>query len=59
VIRTLFRRWYRLARDQRERQPGEIMKLRIAIWDTSDHVLDSIAMVDGFQWSVDASQPVQ
>ncbi len=37
--------------------PGEIMKLRIAIWDTSDHVLDSIAAVDGFQWSVDASQP--
>ena len=37
--------------------PGEIMKLRIAIWDTSDHILDSIAMVDGFQWSVDASQP--
>ena len=37
--------------------PGEIMKLRIAIWDTSDAVLDSIAMVDGFQWAVDASQP--
>ncbi|MBL0213805.1 MAG: choice-of-anchor L domain-containing protein [Myxococcales bacterium] len=37
--------------------PGEIMKLRIAIWDTSDHVLDSLAIVDGFQWSVDASQP--
>ncbi len=37
--------------------PGEVMKLRIAIWDTSDHILDSIAMVDGFQWSVDASQP--
>ena len=37
--------------------PGEIIKLRIAIWDTSDHVLDSIAIVDGFQWLVDASQP--
>jgi hypothetical protein len=37
--------------------PGEIMKLRIAIWDTSDHILDSIAAVDGFQWNVDTSQP--
>jgi len=37
--------------------PGEIMKLRIAIWDTSDHVLDSLAVIDGFRWSVDASQP--
>jgi hypothetical protein len=37
--------------------PGEIIKLRIAIWDTSDHSLDSIAIVDGFQWLVDASQP--
>jgi hypothetical protein len=37
--------------------PGEIIKLRIAIWDTSDHVLDSLAIVDGFQWSVDTAQP--
>ncbi|MFN0248137.1 MAG: choice-of-anchor L domain-containing protein [Kofleriaceae bacterium] len=37
--------------------PGEIMKLRIAIWDTSDNVLDSIAVVDGFQWGVDVAQP--
>jgi hypothetical protein len=38
-------------------QPGEVIKLRIAIWDTSDHVLDSLAIIDGFQWSVDVSQP--
>ena len=37
--------------------PGEVIKLRIAIWDTSDHVLDSLAIVDGFEWLVDASQP--
>jgi len=37
--------------------PGEIITLRIAIWDTSDGVLDSLAVIDGFQWSVDASQP--
>ena len=37
--------------------PGEIIKLRIAIWDTSDHLLDSIAAVDAFTWSVDLAQP--
>jgi hypothetical protein len=36
---------------------GEVIKLRIAIWDTSDHNLDSLAIIDGFQWSVDASDP--
>jgi hypothetical protein len=37
--------------------PGEVIKLRIAIWDTSDHVLDSIAAIDAFKWSVDLAQP--
>ena len=37
--------------------PGETIKLRIAIWDTSDHAFDSLALVDGFQWSVDSTQP--
>jgi hypothetical protein len=37
--------------------PGEIITLRIAIWDTSDHSWDSLALVDGFQWSVDSTQP--
>ena len=38
-------------------QPGEIMKLRIAIWDTSDHAYDSLAVIDGFEWSADPSTP--
>ncbi len=38
-------------------KPGEIMKLRIAIWDTSDSNLDSLAVIDNFQWSVQASNP--
>jgi hypothetical protein len=38
-------------------KPGEIIKLRIAIWDTSDHRLDSIAAIDAFEWSVDLAQP--
>jgi hypothetical protein len=37
--------------------PGEIITLRIAIWDTSDSVFDSLAVVDGFQWSVDGTNP--
>ncbi len=37
--------------------PGEIITLRIAIWDTSDHAYDSLAVIDGFQWSVDLAQP--
>lgn len=41
-----------VGRDQRDaiarEVPGEIIKLRIAIWDTSDHLLDSIAAIDAF-----------
>src|SRR5207244_2719332 len=37
--------------------PGEIITLRIAIWNTSDHALQSLAAVDGFQWSADSSNP--
>ncbi|HEY4178992.1 MAG TPA: choice-of-anchor L domain-containing protein [Kofleriaceae bacterium] len=37
--------------------PGEIIKLRIAVWDTSDHAYDSAAVIDGFQWSIDTTNP--
>ena len=37
--------------------PGEIITLRIAIWDTSDHDWDSLAVIDGFQWSVEGTNP--
>lgn len=36
---------------------GEIIKLRIALWDTSDGQLDSLAIIDNFEWSVEASEP--
>lgn len=36
---------------------GEIIKLRIALWDTSDGIYDSVSILDNFQWSVDAAQP--
>jgi hypothetical protein len=38
-------------------KPGEIMTLRIAIWDTSDDILDSLAVIDNFKWSADSSDP--
>jgi hypothetical protein len=37
--------------------PGETITLRIAIWDTSDHAYDSLALIDAFAWSVDGAQP--
>lgn len=36
---------------------GEIITLRLAIWDTSDGFYDSLAIVDNFKWSVEASEP--
>jgi len=36
---------------------GEVIKLRIAVWDTSDGLYDSVSILDNFQWSVDAAQP--
>jgi hypothetical protein len=36
---------------------GEIITLRIAIWDQSDTAFDSAAIIDGFQWSLNPSEP--
>ncbi len=37
--------------------PGEIITLRIAIWDTSDSAWDSMAIIDGFAWSTEPVNP--
>jgi hypothetical protein len=37
--------------------PGEEITLRIGVWDTSDGILDSTALIDAFQWSIDPSDP--
>ena len=37
--------------------PGEIITVRIAIWNTSDENLQSLAVIDGFNWSADSSDP--
>lgn len=33
--------------------PGETILLRFAVWDAFDHVLDSTALIDNFQWAVE------
>ncbi len=30
--------------------PGELITLRLAIWDLGDHILDSMVLIDNFQW---------
>jgi hypothetical protein len=36
---------------------GEVITLRIAIWDSTDQAYDSVVLLDNFQWSVQASEP--
>jgi hypothetical protein len=37
--------------------PGEVITLRFAIWDTADHALDSLAILDDFRWSTETVVP--
>ncbi len=37
--------------------PGEDFKLRMAIWDTNDHIYDSMVLIDNFQWYEVAGKP--
>lgn len=37
--------------------PGEDFKLRMALWDTNDHKLDSMVLLDNFQWYEAAGKP--
>jgi hypothetical protein len=37
--------------------PGETMTLRVAIWDTSDFALQSLAVIDNFAWNGSAAPP--
>jgi hypothetical protein len=37
--------------------PGQIVELRIAIWDVGDSIYDSLALVDGFRWLYSATLP--
>lgn len=37
--------------------PNEEFKLRMAIWDTNDHALDSMVLLDNFKWYESARKP--
>jgi hypothetical protein len=37
--------------------PGDIVELRVAIWDVGDSAYDSLAVIDGFQWLANATLP--
>jgi len=37
--------------------PGQIVELRIAIWDVGDNVFDSLVLLDGFKWAPNATLP--
>jgi hypothetical protein len=37
--------------------PGDIVQVRIAVWDVSDSLFDSLALIDGFQWLANATLP--
>jgi len=37
--------------------PGQVVELRIAIWDVGDHVYDSLVILDGFKWLTNATLP--
>lgn len=32
--------------------PGSILRLRFAVWDSGDGLLDSLALIDGFEWEL-------
>ncbi len=36
---------------------GEVITLRIALWDTADGQFDSVALADAFEWSLLPSEP--
>ena len=37
--------------------PGEEFKLRLAIWDSADHILDSLVLLDNWKWHKENIKP--
>jgi len=37
--------------------PGEVMEIRLAVWDTGGHIFDSLVLLDAWEWSLDAAAP--
>ena len=40
-------------------EPGSVITVRFAIWDTGDHILDSTVLIDNFQWSVEPANAAE
>lgn len=37
--------------------PGELIALRFVLWDTGDGVLDSVVLLDAFEWKTRSTTP--
>lgn len=37
--------------------PGEVMEIRLAVWDTGGHIYDSLVLLDAWEWSLDPAEP--
>ena len=38
-------------------EPGEVMEIRLAVWDTGGHIYDSLVLLDAWEWALDPAQP--
>lgn len=38
-------------------EPGEIMDIRFAVWDSGGHIYDALVLIDNWKWDLDASEP--
>ncbi len=38
-------------------EPGEVMEVRFAVWDSGGHIYDALVLIDNWQWDLDASEP--
>ena len=40
-------------------EPGGVITIRLAIWDTGDHIFDSTVLIDKFEWLTEAIESTQ
>jgi hypothetical protein len=38
-------------------EPGEVVTVRLAVWDSGGHIFDSTVLLDAWEWSVDPAKP--
>ncbi len=37
--------------------PGEVMEIRLAVWDTGGHIYDSLVLLDAWEWALEPAEP--